>query len=240
MKKLEDLKNDNWLTRFAAAHGPEAVLLKAVRALSVVAIAEAAIILFCIGLIQTLFPLQKIQPYLMQVVDRSDVVVKVEPIDLAGRRSDFQIRNLLTTYVRHTEEVIPDIVVMESRFFADNVYLAYHSSEEILNRLREEKRVLLNSALRTRRRVNVLSIKRHTQFAEVYRVNYETLDIERDREKEPAYGDPDTLVRRWIAEITLAAAGAKTTYAERVWNPYGLIVVRYASYEDRLRETPAP
>jgi type IV secretion system protein VirB8 len=184
------------------------------------------------GMFLVLFPLKEIQPMFLNVTDKANQVVKIEPIEKTVKGFDLLQEKLARHYVILRESF--DLNTEEQRyrevekFSSPELWDAFWSlvnpeSTDSLLKKRQEKKMT--------RTVIVHSCSSLAPDApNTYQVEWESIDHQDGAE---------TARGRWISTLTVELQPSETSFADQYINPIGFKVIRYSiqTTENRGQKT---
>lgn len=153
---------------------------RALRAVSIVAIVSAMMNVALIMLVITLFPLQKVFPYLVTFKNQDNQVVSIEPMDINQSGLVYATEDNVRDYVTQRHSFIPNKTIMDARWGANSKLFARTSSElyaQFASPARDETKRMLESGYE--RTVEISNVQRLPQQAgdgETWQVNFTTHD----------------------------------------------------------------
>jgi type IV secretion system protein VirB8 len=173
------------------------------------------------GMFLVMFPLKEIQPMFLNVTDKANQVVKVEPIEKSVKGFDLLQEKLARHYVMLRETF--DLSTEEQRYQE----LEKFSSSELWNafwplvnpdsadshlKKRQEKRI-------TRSVIIHSCSSLAPEAPNTYQVEWESIDQQDTQE---------TSRGSWISTLTVELQPSETSYADQYINPIGFKVIRYS------------
>jgi type IV secretory pathway component VirB8 len=152
---------------------------RALRAVSIVAIVSAMMNVALIMLVITLFPLQKVFPYLVTFKNQDNQVVSIEPMDIDQPGILYATEDNVRDYVTQRHSFIPNKTIMEARWGSGSKLYARTSNElyqQFANPARDETKRMLDSGYQ--RTVDINNVQRlpSTSDGETWQVNFTTHD----------------------------------------------------------------
>ncbi len=166
-----------------------------------------------------MLPLEKVDPLLLTTSDRSNQIVKVEPLQRNMQGFEIMTEVLCKEYVELRNTIVQDGKVMSKRF-GPNGDMAKRSSPKVYEDFVKEMRNVIAEADKRHitRNVRILAdpIKVDDNF---YQVEFETIDIENGVETRQA----------WIASMVVDFLPQKVTLTDRFMNPLGFTVTAYST-----------
>lgn len=153
---------------------------RALRAVSIVAIVSAMMNIALIMLVITLFPLQKVFPYLVTFKNQDNQVVNIEPLDITQPSLVFATEDNVREYVSLRHTFIPNKELMEARLGAGSKLYA-RTSQELYRAFAsptvdESKRMLAAGIKRDVEINNVQRLPQSGGAGETWQVNFTTRD----------------------------------------------------------------
>ena len=180
------------------------------------------------GMFLVLFPLKEIQPMFLNVTDKANQIVKVEPIEKTVQGFDLLQEKLARHYVVLRETF--DLITEEQRYHEIEKF----SSNELWNAFW----VLMNpersdSPIRKRQEKKITrSVLIHScaslapEAPNTFQVEWESVDLQEGQE---------TARGRWVSTLAVELQPTETSFTDQYLNPIGFKVVRYSVQKTESR-----
>jgi type IV secretion system protein VirB8 len=174
-----------------------------------------ALICLLIGL----FPLKHIEPFLVTVADKSEKIVRIEPIEQSIPGYQLLVEQMLRRYVIDRESITPLAREMEYRWSPGGNIAQFTSPAafQIFQKQVPEYRRAFTSGLT--RQVTIRAVNRITST--YWSVEFSTQDEDQN-------GASEALRSDWHVTILLAFKPQHVGYDQRFLNPVGLTVTHYS------------
>ncbi len=188
--------------------------------------ASASLVLF------RLAPEVTVEPFLIIRQDRSDTMVRYEPIatDMASSRQ--MMENFIRQYVILRNTVLNDQREMQTRWFGGGM-VAYMSSSQVFAEFNKNRQQELNQLLRDKvvRDVEIISIgKVGGEKSPVWKVDFRTYDLSPALRNDTT-GSMVLVTKYWTASVTAFFVPERLFMSKRLMNPLGFTVTRYSQTE---------
>lgn len=200
----------------------EKQLLEYVKILSFTNVVTLIAIFSLVAVIYSLLPLKEIHPYLVQVKDRSEQVVKIEPIDKNVNGFTVLTEALVRQYVIMRETI--DLSSENTRW---NQLAFFHSEDldmffrEFMSLENKDSPLVLFSERRLARKIEILSsINFHPSASNVWQIEWIATDYCAKR------GD-DINKQIFVSTVTVDFVTNNVILSDRLVNPTGFRVVNY-------------
>lgn len=192
------------------------VLAVAVVFLSLVTMALAAVVV-------TLFPLKEVQPMLLTLSDRTEQVVRIEPLQVGAESWRLISEKMAREYVvkRETIDLQTEVERWQQVAFLSSVsvwqefegLMGRHNSSSPFERAKRE---------RLTRAINIISASMLN--ARQLQVEFERIDYRAGQEEGRS---------QWVATMTIGFLPREVKYDQRYMNPVGFTVLAYGIQERR-------
>lgn len=229
---------------------------RALRAVSLVAIVSAMMNIAMIMLMITLFPLQKVYPFLVTFKSQDNQVVSIEPMAMNAPGILYATEDSVRDYVVQRHSFVPIVATMNERW-GPNSRLAARSSKELFAKFSEASKTELTQMMSAGydRRIDINSVQRIGE--DTWQVNFTTHDVLPGNAgtltgntafgSQPSTsgigtpGAPTVPVvsqqndQNWVATMRVTYAPQNVTYDKRLLNPLGFTVTDYSVSRNAAR-----
>ena len=179
------------------------------------------------GMILAILPLKTVVPFVMQTYADSDVIVHLEPAPLTDTNAKFLVEQIVRQYIANRNTIVPFFQEMERRWFAEDSYIASHSSPRIFVNFQEEAQTTwdLLSATPIYRTVTINKVR--TFSFPIWEADFVTQDRNLGSNE---------IIRQtsWRVNLTLALRDYQNTTVTKqdiLRNPLGVEVIDYIQKE---------
>ena len=181
----------------------------------------------CSVLLMNVFPLKRIEPFLITMSPKTEQIVKIESFEDETQGFDLMTESQARNYVKLREEI--DFQTESIRW--EQVYWISSSAVfEIFKNLMntEDGGVYLTRKNRgLRRSVTILSVSTLSNDPRILQVEWQSNDFQEGFE---------VLKKNWISTLTVKYEPQKVRFEDRYMNPLGFIVVAYGVTEKDTTE----
>ena len=188
------------------------------RFFAIYSIAVTCLCVILASVLQSVFPLVRVQPMLLTTDSQERQIVKVEPFSQGTPGFELMTQVLCKEYVEIRNSIVRDGKVMGGRW-APNGYIWRRTSPQMYDAFAKEMRDVLKEADRRgiTRSVRILAdpIKVDEHF---YQIEFETIDTEGTTENR----------QKWMASLVVDYRPQKVEFQERFMNPLGFTVTGYS------------
>lgn len=149
---------------------------KALRAVSIVAIVSAMMNIALIMLIITLFPLQKVYPFLVTFKNQDNQVVKIEPMEVGAVGMDYATEDAVRDYVTQRHSYVPVESAMIAQWGPASRLAARTEStiyQKFLEASKTESERMMAAGYK--REVSINSVQRIAR--DTWQVSFVTMDV---------------------------------------------------------------
>ena len=195
------------------------------RAFSAVAILATVANVLLFAAIGSLYPLVRIQPFYLDILDKNQQVIDIAPISANELQSERVVEALVRQYVLARNEIGQDILEIEERFGPDGI-IALMSSEDVYRGFLEFYQRDLEEPIRQEGLTISASIDTMSKIANNFQWRvYLTLKMNRQNSVEPEV--VRLIVNLEVQFDPLFKKATRLTWQDRLKNPLGFRVVSY-------------
>lgn len=192
--------------------------------------AAASLVLF------QLAPQVTVEPFLLIEQDKSENVVRYEPVAMDMPSSKQIMELFIKQYVTYRNTILNDEREMQSRWFAGGI-ISYLSSPQVFDEFyKKEVEQKLPQILRSRivREVEVTSIRKTGgEKSRVWTIKFNTYDLSPENRDENT-GGLKLKTTYWTASLTAIFIPERMFLSRRLMNPLGFTVIRYSQTEAKV------
>lgn len=224
------------------------VVDRALRNISIAMLVSGMVNIALIMLIITLFPLQKVYPYLVTFKNQDNQVVSIEPIAMDAPGVLYATEDNVRDYVTQRHSFIPIQATMDARWGADS-RLAARTEPELYKKFAEASKTEMKDMMTQgySRQVSINSVTRISP--DTWQVSFTTTDslggMGGTLTGDPKFGQDASTVgvpgnptavsiaqtetkQQWVASLRVNYEPQKVTYDKRLVNPLGFTVTDYS------------
>ncbi len=170
--------------------------------------------------VASVFPMKRVEPFLVTFKDKDQQLVQVMPIRRNMEGFQVMTEGLIRQYITLTEEIFPNKTAM-SKKWGPNSFVFEHSAQGVYQKFYGRAMPALKEFLEREwsRSVTINSLEEVAPG--FWNIDYETLVY--DDQGEPLTQEPE----RWIASMTIAFLPKEVSYDRSLVNPFGFTVTAF-------------
>ena len=222
-KKVAPLSEDK-LTRYPKDVDVPALAerryLWVMRVFAVAFAISMALNLVLVYVVATIFPLKRVEPFLVTFRDRDQQLVNVTPMSRDMNGFQMLTESLIRQYVSLTEEIVPNKDLM-NQHWGRGSYVEVFSSPDVYEKFTKRSMPALDEFLSRNwtRTIKITALEEVTPG--FWNIEYETSVL--DETGTPIQKDPE----RWLASMTVSFQPRAVTYEKSLLNPVGFTVTAF-------------
>jgi type IV secretion system protein VirB8 len=214
---------------------------RTLRAVTLVAVISGLLNVAQIMLLITLFPLQKVVPFMVTFRDKQDQVVKIEPLQADDQTMRYATEDSIRQYVTERHKVTPDYAIMNAQW-GPKSHIAAQTTIDAYQKFRatsdNELKQLVSQNYTRNVQINSVTLLQDG----TWQVDFTTVDhsagqaIPAPTAGSFSAGDPNAagLVQpgesrqNWVASLRVEFQPQRVQFNQRLLNPLGFTVTDYS------------
>jgi type IV secretory pathway component VirB8 len=224
------------------------ILERALRNVSIATLVSGMMNIALIMTLVTLFPLQKVQPYLVTFKDQNQQVVGIEPLAMNAPGILYMTEDNVRDYVVQRHRFVPIATQMEAQWGKDS-RLAARTEKELYDKFAQSSKLELEKLMTGgyNREIKIETVNRLSE--DTWQVGFKTFDsmggkngtltgdpaqvlaknaVTDQRDLLQADLTPTVATQNWVATMRVEYKPSEVTYDKRLLNPLGFTITDYA------------
>lgn len=224
------------------------ILERALRNVSIATLVSGMMNIALIMTLVTLFPLQRVQPFLVTFKNQDNQVVAVEPLSMDAPGILYMTEDNVRDYVVQRHRFVPIASQMEAQWGKDS-RLAARTEKELFAKFEQSSKLELEKMMTGgyNRRIEIESANRLSD--DTWQVNFKTIDslggkngtltadpaqaLNNAAQRDPnaiinANLTPQDTIQNWVATMRVEYVPQEITFDKRLLNPLGFTITDYA------------
>ena len=224
------------------------ILERALRNVSIATLVSGMMNIALVMALVSVFPLQKVQPYLVTFKNQDNQVVSIDPLATDAPGILYMTEDNVKDYVVQRHQFVPIASHMEAQWGKDS-RLAARTERELYDKFEKASKLELEKMMTGgyTRRIEIESVNRLSE--DTWQVNFKTHDslggkngtltadpsqvLAASRTNDPnavlnANLTPTETVQGWVATMRVEYTPTKVTYDKRLLNPLGFTITDYS------------